>query len=257
MLHHRILLTFFTALLCLPLLKSQDIDPISADRPGAGDAATVTPKGYFQNEIGVVYEQITEHNKSYVLPTILWKYGIFENTEVRLITDIAFAEDFDEKYSGLTPITIGLKTKLTDEKGILPLTSFIGHLSIPELAGKHFKASYYAPSFGLLMHNSLTDKLGLDYNIGASWDGETPVATFFYALSLGYNFTEKLGSFVEGYAYSPESEEEANYNFDYGLTYLLSNNMVLDISNGFGLSDNASDYFVSFGFSYRLNTHHQ
>lgn len=233
---------------------SQTLDPIGADRPGAGDSPTITPKGYFQGEQGIGYEKLDKDNESLVLPTVLWKYGLFENTELRLITDYVSNRSSGETIRGLAPITIGFKTKLTDEKGLLPLTSFIGHLTIPDLAAKDLKASFYAPSFGFLMHNSLTDKLGLDYNIAASWDGESPVATFFYSLGLGYNFTEMLGSFVEVYTFSPEGDEAANHNLNYGLTYLLNQNMLLDISSGIGLSDNATDYFVSFGFSYRINT---
>ncbi|MBF6609373.1 MAG: transporter, partial [Flavobacterium sp.] len=35
-------------------------------------------------------------------------------------------------------------------------------------------------------------------------------------------------------------------------TYLLSNDFMLDVSGGFGLTDNAPDYFMALGFSFRI-----
>jgi hypothetical protein len=39
---------------------------------------------------------------------------------------------------------------------------------------------------------------------------------------------------------------------DAGLTYLIGNNFQLDFSAGQGITDNAPERFVAFGFSYRF-----
>ena len=72
-----------------------------------------------------------------------------------------------QKTSGISPVKIGFKVKLSDEKGLLPKTSFIGHLSIPSFASKELKTIFYAPSFRFTMQHTLTDKINLGYNLGS------------------------------------------------------------------------------------------
>ena len=42
------------------------------------------------------------------------------------------------------------------------------------------------------------------------------------------------------------------HSFDTGLTYMLTDNLQLDGAVGFGLSDEADDWFMTFGVSYRF-----
>ncbi|RZJ31532.1 MAG: transporter [Flavobacterium sp.] len=227
------------------------IAPIETDRPDQTESPSIVPKGMFQMETGFEYEQARADEKAIVSPTTLLKYGINENFELRLITEYSTYEIADEKISGLNPIKIGVKIKMLDEKGIIPKTSFIGHLLIPDLASSDFKADYYAAEFRFTMQHSLSDKLKLGYNLGAEWDGFTPEPTFIYALTGGYSFTDKFGGYVELYGFAPQNEK-ADHRFDGGFTYLVSNNFMIDASGGFGITENAPDYFISAGFSFRI-----
>jgi hypothetical protein len=68
--YHNLIFTLLVVFLSQEVLMSQTMDPIGAARPGAGDSPTITPKGYFQGEQGVGYEQLDKDNESFVLPTI-------------------------------------------------------------------------------------------------------------------------------------------------------------------------------------------
>ncbi len=155
------------------------------------------------------------------------------------------------KYSGITPITVGFKVKLAEEKGILPMLSFLGHLSIPSVASKNFKTTWYAPSFRFTLQHTLTQKVSLGYNLGAEWNGETPEPAFVYTLTTGYSISEKLGSYIELYGFFIQ-RSTSDHRVDGGLSYLLKKNMMVDISGGFGINKYAPAYYIAAGFSIRL-----
>jgi hypothetical protein len=43
-----------------------------------------------------------------------------------------------------------------------------------------------------------------------------------------------------------------DHRFDCGLTYLVNNDFMLDISGGFDLMENTANNYISFGLSYRF-----
>lgn len=228
---------------------TQEIAPIATDRPDQTETPFLVPKGMFQVETGISYE---EHEAgSSVVPTALYKYGLNENFEFRLITEFESSKMADERTSGLTPILVGFKSKIADEKGFWPKTSVIAHMSIPEFAADDYQADFYAPEFRFVMQHALSPIMSLSYNLGAEWDGFSAEPTFIYTLSAGFSVTDKMGSFIEFYGFAPQ-ENKSDHRFDGGLTYLLSNNAMIDLSGGVGLTENAPDFFVAMGFSFRI-----
>lgn len=235
------------------VVKAQNMPPIATDRPDQTECPFIVPKGYFQAENGFFYEKISLNSQSLAYPSVLWKYGLSENFELRLITELASEKELSQTKMGLSPVAIGFKVRITEENGMIPKTSFIGHLTVPKLASKEFKTNFYAPSFRFTMQHTLSKRFTLAYNLGAEWDGETPEPTFIYTLTTGFSMTEKLGSYLELYGFSPQ-KQQSDHRLDGGLTYLISNNVMIDISGGLGLTSNAPKYFVSLGFSYRFKT---
>lgn len=230
---------------------SQVLPPIQTDRPDQTECPFIVPVKYIQTETGFMYEKASSSENTVTHPSVLWKYGVNSRLEFRLITELESTKLAGTKISGLNPVTVGFKTNLAQEHGILPMVSFIGHLTIPDLAGKDKKATYYAPSFRFTMQHSLSDKISLGYNLGAEWDGESPEPTFIYTLTSGFELSEKFGSYIEIYGFAPQ-KGKADHRFDGGLTYLITSNVMVDLSGGVGLTPNAPDYFISTGFSFRF-----
>jgi hypothetical protein len=240
-----IMLSFFN------MLFSQDYPSIQTDRPDQTECPFITPKNYFQLENGFIYEKSNTNSTEIVVPTVLTRFGINDHFELRLITEYVIDKNNFEKTSGFNPIMIGFKTRLFEEKGIIPVTSFIAHLSIPKVASKNFKTSFYAPEFRFTMQHTISDKQSLSYNLGAEWNGETAEPTFVYTLTTGYSITEKIGGYIELYGFVPQIEKP-DHRFDAGLTYLFNPNHQLDISGGIGLSKFSPKYFVALGYSFRF-----
>ena len=233
------------------LFAQEKPEPIDTDRPDQTEAASLVPKGMFQMETGAEFHQVSDHVTSFLAPTILCKYGVNENFELRLITEIQGDNVYGEKTSGLNPVLVGLKIRLADEKGIIPKTAFIGHLLLPDAASTDYKVAHPATEFRLAMENNITDKFYIGYNVGAEWDGDSPDATFVYTLTTGVEVTKKLRIFGEVYGFAPEGET-GDLEFDAGGVFLITNNVAIDASGGFGITENAPDYFLSAGFSFRL-----
>ena len=237
-------------LLITELSWAQKNEPIAADRPDQTETPAIVPRGMFQVEAGFAFQKTASQSHTFSLPTALWKYGVNENFELRLITEFV-AETIDkESISGFTPILVGFKVKLCEENNIFPKTSFIGHISLSKAASKNYKTDYNAPEFRFTMQHTLTEKISLGYNLGCEWDGFSPSPTYIYTLTTGYSFTETFSSYVELFGYAPNNDS-ANHNFDGGITYLITDNFMVDLSSGVGLTDNAPQHYVAIGFSFR------
>lgn len=232
------------------LIKAQSPGPIQTDRPDQTETPYTVPVNHFQMETGLSFEQTDPDVQSFSDPSILFKYGLNDHFELGIITEFATLKT-KETISGLTPITLRFKEKITDEKGLLPITSFIGYLSVPNWASKEFKSTYFAPAFRFTMQHTLSQKFTLSYNLGAEWNGETPEPAFIYTLTTGYSISDKFGAYVEVYGFAPQSSK-ADHRFDGGLNFLLKENILLDISGGAGITENAPDYYMALGFSFRL-----
>ena len=241
-----LILLFFTA-----LLNAQDIEPLQADRPDQTETPAIVPKGMFQVESGFSWQKEDATTNTSALPSTLWKYGVNDNFELRLITEFSSEKNTIKTTSGLMPIFVGCKIKVMDENGFWPKTSFIGHISLPNVASKNLKADYFAPTFRFVMQHTLTNKLTLSYNLGSEWDGFTPEPTFIYTLTSGYSITKKLGFYAELFGFAPQNNK-SNHSFDGGFTYLVNNDLMLDISAGAGITDNAPDHYIALGFSFRI-----
>lgn len=231
--------------------QSDVSEPIQTDRPDQTETPSLTPFHRFQVETGFSYEKTNENSSTWVLPTILWKYGLSDNFELRLITEWQQNDFRSNTTNGITPVLLGCKIKISEENGWFPQTSIIGHLGFPTLASSVYKTDFFAPEFRFVMQHTLSEKLSFSYNLGAEWNGTTPETTFIYTTALGYSISEKIGCYAEIYGFAPE-KETANHNFDGGFTYLLSSDFMFDVSGGFGITENAPDYYVALGFSFRI-----
>lgn len=232
---------------------SQDQPSIQLDRPDQTECPFITSKNYIQFENGFNFERINSTETVYTHPSTLWKFGVTEKFELRLITQFVSQKTNHKTTTGLLPISIGFKTTILEEKGLLPKTSFIGNVTTSNWGSKNFSKDYVAPAFRFAMQHTLSENVSLAYNLGAEWDGENPDQTYIYTLATGVNLTEKLGCYGEVFGFLPKNGK-ASHSVDAGLTYLINNDLMADISGGFGITDTAPKNYLSLGISYRFNT---
>lgn len=246
--------------------------PIATDRPNQTESSFLVPKGHFQIETGAWVEKDDDDAYSYTgntFNTTLWKYGLTQHMELRLITEyVGFkrkekATDNESSIDGFNAVTVGAKFFVCEEHGIVPKVALLTHLQVPYIGKEDFRPDHIAPSFRFLLQHTLSDRLALGYNLGAEWDGATANTTLIYTLSLAGSLVGNLSMFVEIYGFVTEQDDAdgkfngdfmSDHRFDGGFTYLLTNDLQLDVSAGVGISDIAPDYFLSGGISWRFPT---
>ena len=74
------------------------------------------------------------------------------------------------------------------------------------------------------------------------------------ALSLEASITQRSSVFIEYFATLEPSEDEDEHSIDSGVTYLLTDDLQLDLSAGVGLNHAAPDFFIGAGVAWRFWT---
>jgi hypothetical protein len=247
---------FVILLLCGTYLNAQ-VERIDTDRPDQTESAAIVPFHYFQAEFGFNKENLFERNYDIIHPTALLKYGL-KKFEFRLeATCKSSYEHFipNPKWTtGFDPVEIGFKAALWEEKKLLPKTSLIFHLGIPALASEAFKTDHLIPSFRFTFQNSITDNIGIGYNIGAEWDGYTSNPAWLYTFSPGFNLGKKWYAYIEAFGFIRKNETP-QHNIDGGIAYYISNDVKIDVSGGFGISEASPKNYFAIGGSFRFKTH--
>lgn len=237
--------------------QAQAQDKIETDRPDQTETPVLTPKKFFQAEMGFTKENDGD-NYRLLHPTALFKYGFGKRAELRVETNVA--TDYYQhipngvKQSGLEPVEIGTKIALIEEKGLRPQTSLIAHVGLPFLSSKIYRTLHLAPSFRFTMQNTVSDKIAIGYNLGAEWDGFSATPTWLYTIAPGFSLGEKWYTYLEAFGYIARNQKP-QHSIDAGVAYFINNNLKLDASTGLGLSKEAPDHYVSLGFSFRLPLH--
>jgi hypothetical protein len=251
-LFNKIVLVFFITNFANNGIFAQN-NPIQIDRPDQTECPFIVPEQYLQFESGFLLENENKETKNIEVPSLLWKYGFTKKLELRMITEFISNDNFRKKSFGLMPLTIGFKVHICEEKGIMPMVSFIGHLTTAMFASKKFQQQFSAPSFRFTLQNTVTKKITIGYNLGMEWNGKNALPTYIYTLTTGISLTEKISGYIEMYGFA-SNKLNADNRLDGGITYLINNDLIIDLSGGFGLSQVSPKNYIAFGISYRYKS---
>lgn len=239
-------------LVLLPcIVFSQEIQKIDTDRPDQTECTSTVPKGHFQMENGFTYIAAVSDVNRFFLPSSLWKIGLNNRLELRMITETQQAFHHNNAEFGLAPVRIGFKSRLIDGKGMIPNVSFIAHLSLPYLSSENLRESNYNTDFRFTCDNSISKKLSLGYNLGMRWEDENPLPFFQYTCALGYTLNDKWKAYIELFGDKPQNDafELATSG---GIYYYLRSNIMFDITAAYGLLNNNLNYYTALGISFLI-----
>lgn len=245
-------------------------DGIVTDRPDQTESAVVIAPGVLQFETGFLYTS-GDDARGLTLPTTLIRAGLGHRLELRI--DLAGVEkDLLSDDSGLADPSLGFKLRLWEEAGWRPEAALIAATTIP-IGEEGFSSERLDPDFRFAFAHTLSERVGLGYNLGMTWEtreeptrgalytqltGREPVdrdtgALLNYTVTTGIGLTEQLSMFIELFGdVSLNADAGAAHYLDGGFTWAPRANLQFDLSGGIGLSDAADDYFVSAGVSFRL-----
>ena len=229
---------------------------METDRPDQTESPYITKKRFLQAEFGFNYERV-DGQTQWVHPTALWKFGLSDRFEFRMITELQSSREkvgaILLNRSGLLPIQIGGKLALIEESGWRPKTSLIAHVAIPNAGLPFFQIPKWGPNFRFTMQNSLSDNAALGYNLGAEWDGFSSTPDWIYTFAPGMNIGANGYAYVEIYG-SVRKGNSPQHSLAGGLAYYITDDAKLDISGSYGLTEAATDHYIAIGFSFRAPT---
>jgi hypothetical protein len=263
---------FLLFLCCMSLAvttggAAEESPPLVTDRPDVTESSEIVSRGYVQFETGINFANFDNAEESVgitTFPTTLIRVGLDRKVELRfewlgLVSESRNQDGTDVVESGPGNTALGAKIKLREERGAAPRLALLVNAILPT-GSKAFRADRIDPGVRAAGSNTLSDRLGLSYNLGVvaltleEDDGDVDThALGRYSVSLGIGLDPRWGAFVELFGFVPlGGPEPSEHLFDLGFTYLTSKTVQLDLSGGFGLNEDADDWFVGAGLSFRL-----
>jgi len=253
-----ILVAIFISSSLFAQVENKTVEMIT-DRPDATESSSVVPLHSIQIETGAFYKSFEENDfksEVYGYNTTLIRYGLLEKLELRLGWNFEehqfslFGNENPNVLSGFSPLLLGVKVAISEEKGLLPEIGLLVHTYLPFTSSTDFNVENTGVDFRFAFAHTLSEKSSLGYNLGAALGNDSSEASYIYTLSYGYSISEKFGAYAEVYGDLPENNS-ANHFWDIGFTYLIQNNFQLDATLGRSFNE-GQDILVSTGFSYRF-----
>lgn len=240
-------------------------EPLVTDRPDFTNSAATVGLGLTQIEEGYTYSYNANgvgSTTSHSFPETLVRMGVLaEWFEARLGWNYSAAANTEfgagkSDDSGSEPLYLGVKLALAGQEDFLPETGLVVQTSVPT-GPTNVSGDETLPGVAWLYGWDLNDwiSLGGMSQGNRALDSQTSKPYFEYSQSwsVGYDLSEQLGAYTEWYVIAPDGADFdpcQNY-FDAGFTYLLSDNLQLDIRYGVGLNEGADDYFAGAGVTWR------
>jgi hypothetical protein len=223
---------------------------IITDRPDQTESSSTIPLKSLQIEAGALFQR-GDGVQANAYPSILWRYGITKNVELRLLTQFETNKLLSSslKNSGISDLQIGTKIQIFKKENVNTEIAFLSHLILPT-AKSELTNNKVGTINKLSISHAISEKIGLGYNVGYDYFGNGS-GNLTYSVALGISLSDKIGFYVEPYGEFTEFESHLA-SFDTGFTYLLKDNFQLDISYGTGLNYDMN--YFSIGFSWNINT---
>ncbi len=238
--------------------------PVVTDRPDKTESTSIVPRGFAQFEGGWSLETVSFSGTSlhtHTVPGMLARVGVLGALEARIgfagfqLTNqpAAFGSE------GLLDLELGFKYRLASARSALPDIALIGAISVPTGA-EGVSSERVDPSVLLTVSRPLSDRVSVGSNLGASWattddgsGGRVTLLDLTYTWSFGFALSERVGAFAETFGSLPANGGEAAHHLDGGFTFLVRDNLQLDVSLGRGVAGaGAADWFVGAGVAVRL-----
>ena len=220
--------------------------------PDQTESAVTVGGGNLQIESGMVYSEEGEEfpSKNLIFPTTLFRYGIIDALELRLVSQVETDYSDEEELTGFSDLELGLKLHIYGGNSSKHQIAVMSHAILS--TGSSHLTTHNSTGWvnKLLVSHDLTDKMSVGYNLGYSYFGKIigeVQDAFTYSLALGFGVNDKVGIYIEPYGEYFNSDEWV-HDFDAGVTYLLNPKLQFDFSFGTGLSRKMN--YVAFGISW-------
>ncbi|WP_457598306.1 transporter [Hydrogenimonas sp.] len=224
-------------------------ESVIADRPGFSTGTYSLRPGKYNIEIGYNYtfNKTSSENDSQDFPLFELRTGVTERIEFDFLWNgWNMTKDFTK--SSVTDVAPGGKHRLVQNNRYNFTLMMLVTLPTGDQSDFHMKD--VSPLVGLLWDYTVDERVSFFGTLQAStYREEQRIYDVQPAVGVSFAHTEIFGTFLEAYSILPcSSAVSEEYVIDGGLTYLLRDNIQLDINGGIGLN-RESNGFVGFGIA--------
>lgn len=244
---------------------------IETERHDFTQSAVTVGQGVVQIESGYSYfykDTGQEIESSHTFPETLVRLGLSEDIEFRLRGNYAwqFIDEATDQH-GSEDLRYSLKFQITRQPpcGSLP-TSALEIRGTAPTGGQDFSTDQAEFSFDYIYQWNLSKGVTFAGSTGFGTNGfadfaflpEEPASDRFHCLSqsvvLGFELTDSNTMYAEWYGIFSDGlqDEFVNSVFNMGVDHYVTNNFVLDVRAGIGISDDSDDFFAGVGGGYRF-----
>ncbi len=228
---------------------------INTARPSFSSPATTLEPGHWQIEGGYQFTSNDDagvESDDHTLPQVLLRLGVNDRVEFNLFwsgyTDIdSNVGDAD----GANDVSVGVSYQITPDDAQLAMGTFVA-LSLP-VGSDEFSSDEPDPSLGFAWSYATNGGPGLFGTfVASSVTGNDERETEFGAsIGAAFSLTDSFGTFVEYFGIFSDTNK-TTHNLMGGLTFLVNNDVQLDMYAGGGLNEVADDFFIGTGFGWRF-----
>ncbi|MBE2255737.1 MAG: transporter [Ignavibacteria bacterium] len=268
----------FFLVLCFLFTKviyPQSINKIATDRSYSSKTAYTIPEKNLQIELGFTFENIESEYKPDIVagdpyfiktdrkisvPAFLIRYGVSDFIELRTggefkvinsqITEMNSGYKWDSDERDFENFSLGAKFNIQREKNFIPQIALTVENVIPSFDSEK-RINLINPKLAIYFSNNLSKNFLIGYNGGVNIikDGESNA---FYSFSLNGNIFNEFEMFAEFFGTNFLNSGETSNYLKGGFSYLIKNNLLLDISGGKKLNKEFNEYFAGAGLTFRM-----
>ncbi|MFC1689556.1 transporter [Pseudomonadota bacterium] len=244
--------TIFMVMLSLLMrtecVLAQDPGPINTERPSFSSSPLALTTGLWQIESGYVYTRNVGSNssKEQTLPNALLRFGFHPRFELQLNwAGYSRMTSQGSSTSGLKDASLGVKWQIIADDAPFVAAVFAG-VTLP-VGDKEFTSDDYDPEFAVFW----------TYSGVLEWFGTAKLTEsdnkykIENALGINFSLAQDTGAYVEYKGTFPEGQGPA-HDLNFGVTWLLSNDLQVDLNGALGLNKRASDFTLGTGIAYRF-----
>lgn len=244
---------------------------IETERHDFTQSAVTVGCGAFQVEGGYSYfykDNEEEIEDSHTGPEMMLRYGVSEDIEVRLRWNYVWqSSDAEPDESGAEDLRYAIKLQMTrqNEEGLLPTSALEVRATAPT-GGDPYSPGRVGFGLDYIYQWELAGGVTFAGSTGFGTDGmgdfglvpDEPAEDAFTAISqsavLGFGLSESNTMYAEWYGiYSDGLRDEFVISvFNLGIDHYVTDDFVIDVRSGVGLSDDSDDFFFGVGGGYRF-----
>lgn len=246
---------FLLALVLFLLLPSM----AAAERPFLfTEGAVPTDKRFYRFETGFVVNRFTSSTRQTILNTSL-RYGLIQNLELNLEVPYLFLERGGEHENQIGDLLLKTKVRFIKGREANPL-SIAGQMFIkfPTAGHDDFMGTTGEPDIGFIAIASKEfTPVVAHINFGYIFIGNPPLENLEdqlrYSLGLEIKVQEGIFSVIGELFGSTEigsTFSSGTLGLLGGFVYYTEPGIILDLSAGFGMTDDSPDYMINVGLTY-------